>query len=63
LQLLKVVQEENSTAINSQQLERQLILKEVLFYATSAKIDVLGVSERLINEHSVVSREVVRLWH
>ena len=31
----------------------------VVSYATTAKIDVLGVSERLINEHSVVSREVV----
>ncbi|MFV8355002.1 CinA family nicotinamide mononucleotide deamidase-related protein [Flavobacterium sp. XS1P32] len=31
----------------------------VVSYATSAKIDVLGVSEGLINEHSVVSREVV----
>jgi nicotinamide-nucleotide amidase len=31
--------------------------KGYCFYATSA--DVLGVSERLINEHSVVSREVV----
>ena len=31
----------------------------IVTYAITAKIDVLGVSERLINEHSVVSREVV----
>ena len=28
-------------------------------YATDVKIDVLGISESLINEYSVVSREVV----
>jgi nicotinamide-nucleotide amidase len=37
----------------------ELILGGIVSYATTAKIDVLGVSERLINEHSVVSREVV----
>ncbi|MES2852670.1 MAG: nicotinamide-nucleotide amidohydrolase family protein, partial [Bacteroidota bacterium] len=31
----------------------------VVSYATAAKIDVLGVSESLIKEHSVVSRAVV----
>ena len=31
----------------------------VVSYATDVKIDVLGISESLINEYSVVSREVV----
>jgi nicotinamide-nucleotide amidase len=32
----------------------------VVCYATEAKIDVLGISEELIKEHSVVSFEVVK---